>query len=61
MEAINQNTDDATSNLVDPRLLAASMADQDTMHYGDAMKAHDQQEFRKAMVKEVEDLTKTHV
>ena len=37
------------------------MADQDTMHYGDAMKAHDQQDFRKAMVKEVENLTKTHV
>ena len=61
MEAINQNTDDATLNLVDPRLLAASMVDQDTMHYGDAMRAHDQQEFREAMVKEVEDLTKTHV
>ena len=52
---------DGTENLVDPRILAASMADKDTMHYGQAMQAHDKADFIKAMEKEVNDLNSTGV
>ncbi len=61
LETINKNLDDNTSNLIDPRLFAASIADKDTMQYGNTMKAEDCEDFKKAMVKEVTDLTKTHV
>ena len=52
---------DGTENLVNPLILAASMADKDTMHYGQAMKAHDAVDFLKAMEKEVNDLNSTGV
>ena len=52
---------DGTDNLVDPRILAASMADKDTMHYGQAMKAPDVADFIRAMEKEVKDLNDTGV
>lgn len=58
LDAINKNIDNATSNLIDPRLFAVLIADKDTMHYGDTMKAEDSDELKKAMCKEVEDLTK---
>ena len=48
LDAINQNIDGAMSNHINPRLLVASIADKNTMHYGDAMKAHDHQNFRKS-------------
>ena len=61
LQEINRNFDDMMSNLVDPRLYAASIADKDTLHYREAMEAEDREDFKKAMVKEVDDLTKTHV
>ena len=61
LQAIDTNIDDMTSNYLDPRLYAASLADKDTLHYREAMDAEDKQDFKKAMMKEVEDLTKTHV
>ena len=60
MNAVNSLLD-GTNNLVDPRLLAASMADKDTMHYGEAMKAPDVADFIRAMEKEVTDLNDTGV
>ena len=60
INAINK-LQDGTNNLVDPRLLAASMANKDTMHYGKAMKAPDVKDFICAMEKEVTDLKNTGV
>ena len=60
MHAVN-TLQDGTSNLTDPRVLAASMADKDTMHYGQAMKAPDVEKFIQAMEKEVNDLNETGV
>ena len=41
----------------DPIAFAASGSDPDTLHYNAAMKAHDAQDFKDAMVKEVNDHT----
>ncbi len=61
LQEINRIFDDMTSNLIDPRLYAASFVNKDTLHIRDVMKAEDQQDFQKTMMKEDDDLTKTHV
>ena len=53
LQAIDTNIDDMTSNYLDLRLYAASLADKDTLHYREAMDAEDKQDFQKAMMKEV--------
>ena len=58
---INKNLDDGSDNLFDPRLLLASQANKDIMHYGEAMAADDKDEFIAAMVKEIKDLFATNV
>jgi hypothetical protein len=42
----------------DPIAFATSRSDPDTLHYNAAMKAHDSQDFKDAMVKEANDHTK---
>jgi len=61
IEQINKNLNDSTSNFFDPRLFQATEANKDNLHFGDAMKAHDKDEFIKAMEKEINDLTMTKV
>jgi hypothetical protein len=55
-----QTKDDGTVNFIHP-LAFATLADNETFHYGDAMNQHDISSFITAMVKEADDLTKTGV
>jgi hypothetical protein len=41
----------------DPIAFAASGSDPDTLHYNAAMKAHDSEDFKVAMIKEANDHT----
>ena len=55
LDVINKNMDHTTSNLINPSLLAVSIANKDTMHC--IKKSHDHQDLKNAIVKEVKDPT----
>ena len=52
---------DRTSDAFEPFSLLANDSSNDTLCYGQAMKAHDSEDFKKAMVKEVNDLCEVNV
>jgi hypothetical protein len=56
-----QSLDDGTTNVSLPLAFAATLADNETFHFGDAMKQPDKSSFIKAMIKEADDLTKSGV
>jgi hypothetical protein len=49
------------ANFFHPLAFAATLADNETFHYGDAMKQPDKSSFLKAMIKEVDVLTQSGV
>ena len=57
MDLISRNSDDVSTNLVDPIIIAAETSLKDNLHLGEAMKADDRENFMKEMEKEIKDLT----
>lgn len=56
-----RSLDDGTMNSFHPLAFSAALADNEVFHYGQAMKQPDRVFFIKAMIKEVDDLTRTGV
>ena len=52
---------DGTSNSFQPFALQAELSNNDTLYYGQAMKAKDSEDFKTAMKKEVNDLYEADV
>jgi hypothetical protein len=56
-----QMLDDGTANFSHPLAFATTLADNETFHYGDAMKQPNKSSFLHAMIKEVNDLSNSGV
>ena len=52
---------DGTNNAFEPLLFQAQESSNGTLHYGQAMKAHDAEQFKEAMKKEMKDLKEAEV
>ena len=61
LDQTSHNLEDNTRNLLDPRCLRASTANNDNLHYGQAMAAEDKDKFVKAMKKEIKSLSESNV
>jgi hypothetical protein len=56
-----QTLDDGTVNVSHPLAFPVTLADNETFHYGDAMKQPNKSSFIKAMIKEADDPTNSGV